>query len=165
MSAFDAAHALFGAFRLVPDESGAARLTGYIMHEVPRSPTNHMRGEDWRTPRISVAPTIPAAVAGLVSGVTPSALKLKHYRRFNGYRIHGLHTLPRHLTNAEVARRVPDAARTGEMWILAPVDMDYVGHLTVRDGRVGLIRRHYTTWGANVFDPTYRGGFGHVEAR
>jgi len=123
----------YKGFRLVPDRAGLEGMNGTSYRADPRSPDPHMmaEGENGSTPRVSMAPSIKAAVAGL-AGAPTNDMNYDDWRKYHGWRVYGAKELPEKMLSGEaLAQHVPDAGRTGEMWAQEPVNMEYVGHLNV----------------------------------
>lgn len=134
-------------FRLVPpeghedfDPARAGEFQGDHLIAQPTAPshpslgTGRYKKENKTTPRVSMAPSIWHALAGLSGFVTHEDVKepmQDEYRsRWHEYRIYGTKQQPEgFVPNEQLRSKVPDAKHTGEVWSTKPVKMKLLGVL------------------------------------
>lgn len=121
---------------------------GNNLTELPTIPQNRISGEDRTIARVSLAKTILGCVAGDYGSTTPKKVErllTDKATRFEGnpaafdtrwvfdnhWAVFGLRknknvTL---IPSTEIVQYVPDALRTGEVWSLQPITLEYIGTL------------------------------------
>jgi hypothetical protein len=119
----------FKHIRITPNHDGSRVATFH-----PSVPTRPVEGENTTTPRVSLAPSIWHAVAGVQGHIGPKDLKADHREREDAgggvheWHIFGLRTDPEgHVPNKSIWEHVPDAHLTGESWATKPVTMEHIG--------------------------------------
>ena len=120
----DEAHNLYDWFHLThqePDENEQFRAE-------PRTPRTPMPGEDRKTKRICVGPSIYHCLAGLEPS-TPEYMQ-EHpvaIHRFRGMHVYGVPKRAKVFVPS--SDLVPDASATGEGWLTKPTTLQHVGQL------------------------------------
>ncbi len=128
----------YSYFRIVPaisseyadyDSSMAQGRMSVI--ESPRVPTSPLRGENRTTPRVSLAPSIWAALAGCIGRMSAEDLLSNNNAlvdaggRAHNWYVYGIPT--GRPARVEQPTSVPDAKITGEVWATRRVRMEFIG--------------------------------------
>ena len=100
-----------------------------ILTPRPMDPDCVMEGEDWKTPRICVAPSIDGCVSAIVDSILdPYGMKFWVHVPINLIDLFNNHDV-----YCPSVRQVPDAEATGEHWLKAPTRFKTIGQIEVLD--------------------------------
>lgn len=120
--------------------------------ERPRRPRYAIEGEDKTIPRVSLAPSIWAAIAGATGKV--SAASVRRFQdedicsRVHCWHIYGVRAKDVPALKTDIRRYVPDARLTGEVWSTQPVQLEYIGIIggDYEDRNSSSIDAPYSVW-------------------